>query len=213
MTFPDALTAFGVRYVPEAAQPSLWYVPSDRYRMNFNTGDMRYNPAGNGPIRSVVTTNNLPYPAAYRVHPDQAFPIPAGFLDLLAGLNPLLDRDRALSLLNKGMVYCNTGDRQIDAVRVTAGATLAGERDASGRVWLKSYSIHDPAPTVAQVNAGYCWFWSTSIGTDGLPHYITRMGIDGRRHNVKMILMSEAPVWLASAELVPVTERMDALWK
>jgi hypothetical protein len=197
------------------AQPvtPLWYVPSDRYRVNFNVGDLRYNPAGNGPIRSVVTTNAKPYPAAYRVHPDQAFPIPAGFLDLLAALNPMLDRDRALSLLNKGMVYCNTNDRQIDAVRVTAGATLAGERDASGRVWLKSYSIHDPAPTVAQVNAGYCWFWSTSIGTDGLLHYITRMGTDGRRHNVKMILMSEAPVWLAADELVPVATVADPLWR
>jgi hypothetical protein len=198
-----------------AAQPapSLWYVPSDKFRVNFNIGDLRYNPAGNGPIRSVVTTNSLPYPAAYRVHPDQAFPIPAGFLDLLAALNPMLSVDRAHSLLMKGMVYCNTGDRQIDAVRVTAGATLAGERDANGRVWLKSYSIHDPAPTVAEVNAGYCWFWSTSIGTDGLLHYITRAGIDGRRHNVKMILMSEAPVFLHSSELVPVTERMDPLWK
>jgi hypothetical protein len=39
------------------------------------------------------------------------------------------------------------------------------------------------------------------------------MGTDGRRHNVKMILMSEAPVWLAANELVPVTERMSAVWK
>jgi hypothetical protein len=212
VTQPDFLTLASRRYVPEQPR-SLWYVPGDRYRVNFNAGDMRYNPAGNGPIRSVVTTNNLPYPAAYRCHPDQAFPIPAAYLDLLAALNPMLDRDRALSLLNKGMVYCNTGDRQIDAVRVTAGATLEGERDANGRVWLRSYSIHDAAPTAAQVNAGHCWFWSTSIGTDGLLHYITRMGTDGRRHNVKMILMSEAPVWLAANELVPVTERMSAVWK
>ena len=192
--------------------PSLWYAPSDRYRVNYNTGDMRYNPNGDGPIRSVVTTNSKPYPAAYRVKPDQAFPVPQAFLNLLAAINPKLSYDRAVSLLIKGMVYCNTNDFQIDAVRYTAGATFEGQRDGE-RVWLKSYSIHNPVPTAAEALASHCWFWSTSIGTDGKPHLITRVGLDGQRYGVRMILMSETPLWLPADNLIPVTAVMDPLWK
>jgi hypothetical protein len=210
----------------EPARRLLW-VAHDDYRFNFDdrlrqhSQGWAYNPAGNGPVRQIVTEKQMSRPEVYRVEPQHSFRMTAPWLDLLAGINPELDPDDALSVLHRAVCYCNTQTNLLDQIRICGGATIEELRREGSRVYFRTILTKDaegnalPPPLAADVLADRAlWHWVTGIQPDSDINYVRRWN---RAHTeklpVRMLNISSVPVYFRADELLPVTDFKDPQWK
>jgi hypothetical protein len=209
MTFPDALTAFGVRYVPEpAAQP----VTPQLYRVKHDAE----LPAG------IWRTG---VPEVFRLSPWHGIPLNRAWQEFTFQLNQpgltgekwrvLYDYRRAFTNNGAGYDYPSrteekadwintrdTGARDLprfDGPRICGGAVVTGRVEGS-LFWLHYLDANGPPPAVADVKP---WekFCATTVTANGIGRFPQRGGMD-----VWVPLIARQPVYLPLANL----QRWDA---
>jgi hypothetical protein len=208
MTFPDALTAFGVRYLPEAAQP----VTPQLYRVKHDAE----LPAG------IWRTG---VPEVFRLSPWHGIPLNRAWQEFTFQLNQpgltgekwrvLYDYRRAFTNNGAGYDYPSrteekadwintrdTGARDLprfDGPRICGGAVVTGRVEGS-LFWLHYLDANGPPPAVADVKP---WekFCATTVTANGIGRFPQRGGMD-----VWVPLIARQPVYLPLANL----QRWDA---
>lgn len=200
MSLIDTLYLNGTKYAVATEVRRLYWIPFDEWRYNYDDRDRRtsrgwaYNPAGNGPARDVASTRSMPQ--VYRVDPAHSISISPWAQDLLCELNPLLSRDKAIELLNKGVAWCNTTDRVFDIPRVCGGAVVEEKYIIGDRLYFKTILTDQPIPTAEYVLNNFLSYVATEVQPSGNTYLINRMGVDGVRHPVRMFMLTREPVWV-----------------
>jgi hypothetical protein len=201
MTFPDTLTAFGVRYVPEPAAP----VRPQFYRIkhDIELGALwRWN-----------------VPEVFRLSPGHSIPINRAWQEFTFQLNQpgmsgdkwrvLYAHNRAFSNKNAGYDYPGgtvkqdwvnmrdtgaTDTLKFDQPRICGGAVVTGRVEGS-LFWLHYLDANRPPPAVENVRP---WekFCATTVTANGIGKFPQRSGAD-----VWIPLIARQPVYLPLANL------------
>jgi hypothetical protein len=215
--------AYGVAY-HEAEQPAvrrLYWFPHDTHRYNFDdrlrqrSQGWAYNPAGNGPIRQIVIDKQMSRPEVYRCSPAHSFRMTQPWLDLLAGINPELIPEEALSILHESVAYCNTQTFLLDQIRICGGATVEFLKQEGNLIYFRTILTTQPIPSAADVLADPAlWHYVTGIQPDGDINFVNRWALGRQvKKPVRMLNISSVPVFFRSDELLLVGEFKHPQWK
>lgn len=184
-----------------------WLVPHDKMRYNYDdekSGGWRFNPKINGPTRHSASI--AAQPEVYRLDPEDGFILPEPFKDLICNINPEFDRDKALSVLNPALAFCNGEYGRFDQTRVMGGWIVSGKID-NDKLWINTVRINDPVPTAQQVlNDKSLWNWCVSVRPDGFINYFHRRASDGTMKRIRMIIFSQNPIYIPLNELYPLPD-------
>ena len=200
MTFPDAFTAFDIRYVPELVtppeplRPQLWRVKHDAERPL-------------GIWRTAV-------PEVFRLSPWHGIPLNRAWQEFTFALNQpgmtgekwrvLYDYRRAFTNNGAGYDYPGSPPKQdwvnmrdltatdlprFDGPRICGGAIVTGRVDGA-LLWLHTLDATKPPPAVADVKP---WekFCATTVTDNGIGRFPQRGGLD-----VWVPLIARQPVYL-----------------
>lgn len=126
MTLPISITVERRSVTP--SRPVYW-VPHDRARYDYDsptTGGWRFNPQIDGKARAAAREHNQSLPEVYRQLPQHATRLLTAHYELVVGINPDLEPDKALTLLGEGLGWCNTQWGVFDQARLCGGALITG---------------------------------------------------------------------------------------
>lgn len=211
----------------ERQSKSRFRVPHDTERVNWNSGKLDYSSGGE--VRSPVTERGEPLPEVYRVYPLHHVVLDCHWQNVWRELNPMLSPRKFCTLFGNQLAWCNgsgfPGHRncilneekdspfpRFDQARLHGGAVVSGEvRD--GKVYIESALISDKI-TVEELSKRKLWYYATSINPRGQINYITRLGVDGNPHPVKIPNLTSAPIYLPASQLHKLPEGFnpDARW-
>lgn len=201
---------------PPVQSVPLYWIPHDKFRYDYDdrerlhTLGWKYNPAGTGGARNSASVASQP--EVYRVDPSDGFRLPLVYQDLLCGINPDLSRDKALSVLNPALAFCNGETGRFDQPRFMGGWVVTGtERD--GKLWVRTLQVGNPPPSASAVLADRTlWGWCVSVRPDGLIGLWHRRGLDGRMYPVRMLVLSQSPCYVPLDEVLRVDGFRDPQW-
>lgn len=216
MTLPITITVG--QTLPLSVQ--LWRIPHDCERIDVQVGNFRYGGNGYraGRVRAAVANSGNPMPEVYRVSPDQTTPIGEAHQWLWRGINPDLSNEKFCTLFGNTLAWTNgTGfpgrrnyilqkdmDKELPrfhAAIINGGAVVEGE-ERYGQVYIRSMLISGSVPFSGELlDDPRLWFWGTSVNVRGEINYITRLGVDGQYHPVRVPILTKFPIWLPASEL------------
>lgn len=221
LTETQSLKVFSDGSIFVESQPKVRFrVPHDTERVNWNLGKLDYFD-GNGVVRSPVTEGGEPLPEVYRVLPFHHVVLDCHWQNVWRDLNPMLSPKRFCTLFGNRLAWCNgsgfPGHRncilneevnlsfpRFDQARLQGGAIVSGEtRD--GKVYIESALISQKI-SVEELVERKLWYYATSINPRGQINYITRLGVDGKYHPVKIPNLTSVPIYLPASHLHKLPE-------
>ena len=229
MTLPAVyLPELEMRYMPRMeVLPTrrYWRVPHDIERVNMSARagvvDYRYRGNDFGVVRDVVTDKGT-RPEVYRMFPFHHTVLSCAWLWTWRKMNPELSDKKWATLLGDAFALtndsgsldhynCVTGENpgkpepRFDEPRIMGGAIVTGTTEST-RLWLETSKVNQWRDAEYILARPWLWFYATSVNRKGEVNYITRLGLDGLMHRVKVPLMTTIAVYLPLADLAPVPE-------
>ena len=237
LTFSD-----GTYSIENFAATQFYRVPHDFERVAFGR-DMRYrgnvpefaHSLRGGIVRTALNESGDPIPGpapeVYRLDPDHHTPLNCHWQWILRWMNPELSEEKVATLLGNKLAWTNDtglpGRRdclngsclscnfpRFDQPRVNGGALLTGV-EVGGILRINTLKPEDTHLSAEQiVNTPGLWYWGTSISPSGSLGMITRKGMDGEFHPVRIPLLTKEVVSLPLSHLHRLSKghMPDALW-
>ncbi len=203
---PDVIYIQGQKFIRSVTETRVLYlVPHDKMRYDYDDRDRdhslgwAFNPKINGKRRKSASSKSQP--EVYRQRPENGFKMDTNWQNLLAAINPLHSRKKALSLLNPWLAFCNGEFGRFDQCRLMGGWVITGAV-IGNQLKLKNLKINAPIPSAKDVlNDITLWGWCVSVRPDGYINYFQRLALDGTDKPVRMLNVSDADVYIPLEEL------------
>jgi hypothetical protein len=232
----------GTYSIENFSEMQFYRVPHDFERVRFGH-DMRWRgnvPAYVNDLRGGIARIAYneqgepisgPAPEVYRLDPTHHTIIDCHWQRVWREINPELSDEKWATLLGNKLAWTNDtgfpGRRdcvndscsdcnfpRFDQPRVNGGALLTGIEigDTLRITSLKPEDTHLSSFQI--INTPGLWFWGTSVSPNKSLGMITRLGMDGQRHPVRVPLLTAEVVTLPLSHLhkLPKGHMPDALW-
>ena len=197
-------------------EPIQYYrVPHDKERLN----DGSYGGDGywGGQVRDRAKIK--PIPEVFRLYPDQTTGLECKWIKWWWKGNPMLDREHFELLLDNRWMLCNStgwpgryncltgenpreADPSFHAAIINGGATVTGTV-IGNKLYLNTLITSDPVPSDPNwwENNKEKWYWATTVASSGNITYTTFAGIDGKRQNLRIPILTGERVYIPLREL------------